>query len=172
MKPKLKLKVRTRYLASIFDGVGITIRRDGLAAYPDLDFTPFAPITIFNPSDETVLVQNTDGSFSKVALDTLINLNNGSRRVITAAGNVTVDVNDGLIILKKTVAEDTDFLLPPDVGKIGPVKIIDWNEVGDTKLLRAVPSGSETINNQATWQIGKGASIVLTPTGAGLGYAV
>lgn len=68
MKPKLKLKVRTRYLASIFSGVGITVRKVGLAAYPDLDFSAFALTTILNPDNETILVQNVDGSFSKATI--------------------------------------------------------------------------------------------------------
>lgn len=172
MKPKLKLKVRTRYLASIFSGVGITIRKDGLAAYPDLNYTGFAPVTVFNPSNESILIQNVDGSFSKLTLSGLTNTVQ-NRRVIVDAGNVTVGVNDGLIILAKTVAEDTDFILPMDTSKIGAVKIVDWNGVGGTKLLRAVPTGTETISGQATWQIsGAYASIVLSPTGAGMGYAV
>lgn len=172
MKPKLKLRVRTRYLASIFSGVGITIRKDGLAAYPDLDFTAFAPITVFNPSEESLLLQNVDRSFSTLTLSSLTNTTQ-NRRVITAAGNVTVGVSDGLIILAKTVAEDTDFILPQDTSKIGPVKIVDFSGVGGTQILRAVPFGSETISGQATWQIsGAFGSIVLSPTGAGLGYAV
>jgi hypothetical protein len=172
MKPKLKLKVRTRYLASIFSGAGITIRKDGLAAYPDLDFSGFSPITIFNPAEETVLLQNVDGSFSKLSLSNLTNTTL-NRRVITAAGSVTVGVSDGLIILAKTVAEDTDFLLPADTSKIGAVKIVDWNGVGGTQILRAVPNGTETISGQAAWQIsGAYGSIVLSPTGAGLGYSV
>lgn len=173
MKPKLKLKVRTRYLSSIYSGTGITIRKDGLAAYPDLDFTAFAPITIYTAANEFVLVQNVDGSFATVSLAGLINLFSGTRRVITAAGDVTVGESDSLIILKKTVAADTDFIMPPDISKVGPVKIVDWNGVGATQILRIVPDGTETISGQATWQLsGAYSSVVLSPTGDGLGYAV
>lgn len=172
MKPKLKLRVRTRYLASIFSGVGITIRKDGLAAYPDLNFSGFTPVTVFDPSSESILLQNVSGAFSTTTLANLINTPQ-SRRIITAAGNVTVGVNDALIILAKTVAENTDFILPPDIAKIGPVKIVDFNGVGATQILRAIPNGTEKISGQVTWQIsGAYASIVLSPTGAGLGYAV
>jgi len=170
VKPKLKLKVRTRYLASIFSGVGVTIRKDGLAAYADLDFSGLSPVGAYNPSEESILLLNVDGSFSTISLASLTNTAQ-DRRVITASGNVTVGVNDGLIILAKNVAEDTDFLLPADTSKVGPVKIVDFSGVGGAKVLRAMPSGSETINGQASWQLGAYGSVVLSPTGAGLGYA-
>lgn len=98
---------------------------------------------------------------------------NQVKRVITAAGTVTVANNDSLIVLKKTVAADTIFNLPPDLNKIGKVQIVDWNGVGGSQVLSIVPNGTEKINGQSNWRIlGNFGSVILTPVGDGSGYAV
>jgi hypothetical protein len=97
----------------------------------------------------------------------------GTFQHITGAGDVTVATTDTLIILDKTVAADTNFILPPDITKLCPVKIVDWRGIAATQLLFAVPNGAELINGQVQWQLaGAFASFVLSPTGFGLGYAV
>jgi hypothetical protein len=94
-------------------------------------------------------------------------------RVITAAGDVNIGPADGLIILAKTVAENTNFNLPPSATKIGAVKIVDWNGIATSQTLKVLPNGSETLNGQASWTIaGQYGSAVFTPIITGLGYAV
>lgn len=125
-----------------------------------------------NASGTLTLPAATDTLVGQATFDTLTNKQVGNRRVITAPGNVTVDVNDSLIILAKTVAQATQFFLPADNTKFGPVKIVDFNGVGGTFAITIVPNGTETISGQASWTLGAYASVVLSPTGAGLGYGV
>ncbi len=41
---KIKLRSKVRFLASIFDGIGTVVRKDGLATYIDIDSASLAPI--------------------------------------------------------------------------------------------------------------------------------
>lgn len=168
----LKLKVRTKLPAKLLAGPAIKIDKSGLGYTVSYDISQINPIASFDPLAKELLVFDaTTGAFATVTLASIIN-GGALRRVITAPGDVNVGLSDGLIILAKTVAEDTNFNLPADNLKIGPVKIVDWNGVANTQVLKVIPNGSETISGQAFWTIaGQYGSAVFSPTGAGLGYA-
>lgn len=97
----------------------------------------------------------------------------GITRVITAAGDVTVGALDGLIILNKTVSQNTNVNLPAGASKIGAVKIVDWKGDSGSFPITVLPNGAETFNDgQTSWPIqGAGASATFNPV-SGLGYAV
>lgn len=72
-------------------------------------------------------------------------------RIVTAAGAVTVGVNDTLIALNKTVPANTDFNLPALADKVGPVTIWDAAGVFDSFTMNVIPDGSETIMGLASY---------------------
>lgn len=169
----LKLKVRTKLPAKLIAGPAIRIDKSGLGYTVSCDITQINSIASFDPLAKEVLIfDTTTGAFATVTLASIIN-GGAVRRVITKPGDVNIGMSDGLIILAKTVAEDTNFNLPGDALKVGPVKIVDWNGIANTRVLKVIPNGAETINGQPFWTIaGQYGSAVFSPTGAGLGYAV
>lgn len=199
--PEVKLKALVNFPASATGRTGITVVRDGGRFFLDLDYEDFQITPTVSVGDmpnsynliwdvvkETFALvpfalQATSGVSSLGAQTGAILLENtllmsGStlglnqtKRVITAAGDVTVAVTDSLIVLKKTVAAATNFIFPAESTKIGPVKIVDWNNVGGSFNLIFTPNGTEKFNGDATWQL-FGGSVVVTPIGTGLGYAV
>lgn len=174
MATKLKLRATARFLASIFNGVGTSVRKDGLATYVDIDYTQFGtPIVGFDPTTKEILIYDTTtGSFNVTTLQTFIT-NSQNVRVITAAGDVTVAPTDALIILNKTTLQATNFLLPPAISKVGRVKIVNWKADAGAYTHTVTPTGSEVFNDgQTSWPItGPGASAVFDPIPT-LGYAV
>lgn len=198
--PEVKLKALVNFPASTTGRTGITVVRDGGRFFLDLDYADFQITPIVSVGDmpnsynliwdevkhtfakvpfalqATAGVASLGGQTGAITLENTLLMTgstlglNQTKRVITAAGDVTVATTDSLIILKKTVAANTNFIMPAETTKIGPVKIVDWNNVGGSFTLSAVPNGAELINGQATWQV-FGGSIVLTPIGTGLGYA-
>lgn len=172
--PEVKLKALVNFPANVVGRTGITVVKSSPNYFLDLDYTGFqitptvaAPDI---PNSYNLIWDEAKHTFAKVpfALQTTA----GIARVITAAGDVTVAATDVLIILKKTVAADTNFILPPDIDKIGSVKIVDWNGIADAHTLSIVPNGTEKINGQSSWPIlGEFSSVVVSPIGTGLGYA-
>lgn len=173
MATKLKLRATARFLASIFDGVGTSVRKDGLATYVDLDYPQFgAPIGSVDPANDVILVYNQiTGVYNVATLAAFIAASSGVR-VITAAGDVNVAASDGLIIMNKTVGAATNVFLPASISKIGSVKIVDWKGDSATNPITVKPNGSEIFNDgQTSWPIqGAGASATFNPIG--IGYAV
>lgn len=174
MAIKLKLRGSAIFLASIFNGVGTTVRKDGLATYVDLDYTQFgAPIGSVDPTADEILIYNsTTGIYNLTTLTALIAASSGVR-VITAAGDVNVGASDGLIVLNKTVGAATNVNLPLAGGKIGKVKIVDFKGDAATNNITVNTTSPETFNGaSATWTIaGNGGSIVCDPI-SGIGYGV
>jgi hypothetical protein len=198
--PEVKLKAMVNFPASATGRTGITVVKTAPNYFLDLDYTGFQITPTVSvgdmPNSYNLIWDEVKHTFAKVPFslqatsgvsslgaqtgaivleNTLLMTGstlglNQTKRVITAAGDVTVAATDSLIILKKTVAAVTNFILPAETTKIGPVKIVDWNSVGGSFNLIVTPNGAETINGQATWQI-FGGSVVLTPIGTGLGYA-
>lgn len=198
--PEVKLKGLVNFPANVFGRTGITVVKSSLNYFLDLDYTGFQITpTVAAPDipnaynliwDEvkhtfakvpfalqaTAGVASIGGQIGSIALENTLLMTgstlglNQTKRVITVAGDVTVAATDSLIILKKTVAATTNFIMPPETTKIGPVKIVDWDNVGGSFNLTITPNGTEKINAQATWPL-FGGSIVLTPIGTGLGYA-
>lgn len=97
----------------------------------------------------------------------------GATRIITAAGDVTVGTGDALIIMNKTVSQNTNVNLPAAASKIGTVKIVDWKGDSESFPITVLPNGAETFNDgQTRWPLqGAGSSATFNPI-SGLGYAV
>lgn len=173
MATKLRLRAAARFLASIFNGVGTLVRKDGLATYIDLDFTQFASLATFDPTTESVLVQSSlDGSFARVSLAALLTASQ-TFQIISATGTVNVAATDGLIILNGAAPYTVN--LPASAAKIGKVKIVDWKgDVNAANPITVNASGSEKFNGGgSTWLIeANNASLVFDPIPTGIGYAI
>lgn len=95
-----------------------------------------------------------------------------TQRVVTAAGAVTVDVDDAdIVVIKKTVGAATTVNLPSAAGTTKPVRIADGKYDAATNNITITPAGSETIMGGASYVIdSNGASILLTPLADGTGW--
>jgi len=172
--PILKLRVVPKFLASIFDGSGTRIRKDGLASYVDLDFTKLTQLGAYDPSTQNLIVQSTvDGSFGIVTVSQVI-AGAQTEQDITAGAVVNVAVNDGMIKIAKTVGSATQVILPLSSTKVGPVTIQDFKGDAGTNNITVTLSGSDKFpGNLTTWTIaGDGASITAKPLKDGTGYAL
>lgn len=138
-----------------------------------------APLIVIRPKDEPGVAALSAGD--KVLIDggttrsiLAAALLSGTVQIITAPGDVTVAITDGLIILNKTLSQATAVNLPPSATKIGRVKIVDWKGDSGSFPITVNNNGAEKFNaNQASWVIsGAGASDVFDPIPTGLGYAV
>ena len=131
----LKLKVRSKLPAKLLSGAGITVSKDGLIYTVGIDLSEINPVATFDPLQEEALLFNPlTKSYSMVSIAAFIS-GGQPTRVITEAGDVNIAPADGLIILAKTVAEDTNFNLPAASIKIGAVKIVDWKGVANSQSL-------------------------------------
>lgn len=169
---KLILKARVRYLASIFNGIGTTVRKEGLAAYIDLDYSSFNQASSFDPTDSLIAVYHPSSEiWEKISLSTLQSA--GQTTVIkTTSGDVNVAAADGVIVLNKASGAATNVNLPLAANKIGPVLVSDLKGDAGTNNITIVPTSPETIQGQATWTIAaNNGSIFLRPV-PGIGYVI
>lgn len=174
MATKLKLRVLPKFMAAIFDGLGTAVRRDGLATYVDLDTSRFALATSYDPSAQQILIQSTvDGSWQLATVSQILTASQ-TQQIKTAAGDVNVALNDGLIVVNKTVGGATTVTLPASSSKVGAVKIVDWKGDAGTNNITIALTGSDKLNgNLTTWTIAAdGGSVVCTPISTGIGYSV
>jgi hypothetical protein len=174
MATTLRLRVSPRFLASIFSGVGTSIRKDGLATYIDLDYSEFGASAAPDPSTSEILVRSSgDGSFSIVTIAQLLT-SVQTQQIKTSAGDVNVSHDDGLIIINKTVGQATTVNLPTSADKVGPVKIVDWKGDAGTNNITISVVGTDKLNGNATsWVIASdNGSVVLHPLEDGSGYAI
>lgn len=173
MATSLKLRTLPRFLASIFSGIGTSVRKDGLATYIDIDFSGLAYLNQYNPAEFVLVAQSlADGSMSVVTISQLLNSAYTEQDITT--GDVTVQVSDGMVKINKTVGAPTSVILPLSSAKLGPVTIVDWKGDAGTNNITVTCSGSDKFNgNTSTWMIaGNGASVVCTPLKDGTGYAI
>lgn len=171
---RLKIRVLPKFLAAIFAGIGTAVRKDGLATYIDMSWSGFVALASYNPSAQQVVAQSTvDGSFGLITVAQLIAASQ-TQQIKTAAGDVNVSANDGLIIINKTVGAATQVNLPASSTKVGPVKVVDFKGDAGTNNITVALVGSDKLNgNLTTWTVASdGGSIVLTPLNDGSGYAV
>lgn len=169
----LKLRVNPHIPAQFDDGDGISIDRTNGVYTVNLDYTNLVEITSFNASQKLFAVYDSvTGEWNKVSFASLISA--GQTYQVITTGNCTVQPNDGLIIINKTVGAATAVTLPASASKVGKVKIVDFKGDAGTNNITVTPNGAETFNGaQATWVIsGDGASVVFDPIPSGLGYAV
>lgn len=172
-RASLKLKVNTRIPAQLVGGTGISITRTNAVYTTALDYSALAEITSFDASQKLFAVYDrTTGVWSQVSFASLISA--GQTYQVITTGNCTVAVNDGLIIINKTVGAATAVTLPASATKVGKVKIVDFKGDAGTNNITVTPNGAEKFNGAAaTWVIGgDGASVVFDPIPSGLGYAV
>jgi hypothetical protein len=168
------MRAAARFLASLFDGVGTKIRKDGLASYVDLDYSAFETLDSFDPSAFNIAVQSkADGSFSALTIAGALASAAYTEQDITA-GNVAVLASDGLIKINKTVGAATTVTLPASSSKNGPVKIVDWKGDAGTNNITINCSGTDKFNgNLSSWTIAAdGGSVLCTPLKDGTGYAI
>jgi hypothetical protein len=171
--PSLRLSMRPIYPLSIQAGTGIGIAATAGAYKFGLDYSGLAEIITYDPTQKMIAVsdRSTAGLWNKVSLASILT---GSQtvQIVTAAGDVTVQPNDRLIILNKTVGAATNVILPAAATKVGRVKVIDWKGDSDVNNVTIVPNGAELIQGLASWKLwAPNASADLAPV-SGLGYAV
>jgi len=174
MSVSLRLRVAARFLASIFNGTGTKVRKDGLATYIDWDPSGFGVLNSYDPSAYYIPIQSgADASLAKITLAQLIS-SSQTQQIITAGTTVTVTANDGLIAVNKTVGSATTVNLPAASSKVGPVKVADFKGDAGTNNITVNATGTDKISGNATsWVIaGNNASVVFTPLSDGSGYAV
>jgi hypothetical protein len=172
--PSLKMRVLARYPASIVGATGVDVNIISAGALSvALDYLKLAPLPIYDPSAQFFAVTDALGNYRIISLASLFTAAQ-TVQIVTAAGDVTVQPNDGLIILNKTVGAATNVILPAAALKVGDVKVVDWKNDSDVNNITLVPNGTEKINGLTGWKLaGQGASIILKPvSGAVSGYAV
>lgn len=172
-RPALRLRVATRIPAQFNNGIGISITKENGVYTPNLDYSDLIEITAFDAGQKLLAVYDrTTGEWGQVSFASLIAA--GQTYQVVTTGNCTVAVNDGLIIINKTVGAATAVTLPASASKVGKVKIVDFKGDAGTNNITVTPNGAETFNGAAaTWVIsGDGASAVFDPIPSGLGYAV
>jgi hypothetical protein len=170
--PVIKAKLLANFPANVVGANGITVDKANGTYTIRPDYSSLVQLSNFDPSQEQVIVYNPSTATWNVVL--LASLFTGAQtvQIITAAGDVTVQPNDGLIVLNKTVGAATNVNLPAAALKVGDVKIVDWKNDSDVNNITIVPNGTEKINGLTSWKLaGQGASIILKPvSGTVSGY--
>lgn len=169
---KLKLRSRVKFFAALFAGTGTAVRKDGLAAYVDLDYASLPEILNFDTAVSIIAIYNkSTGLWNKITLSTLT-VGGQNTIVKTTSGDVNVAASDGVIVLNKASGATTNVNLPLAVNKIGPVLVTDLKGDAGTNNIIIVPTSPETIQGQASWTIaGNNGSIFLRPV-PGIGYVI
>ena len=169
----LKLKGQMGIALPIIGRTGLSFEKIGNIWYGDLDYSDFVELTSFDASQKLFAVYDrTTGVWNIVSFASLIAA--GQTYQIIDSGDCTVQPNDGLIIINKTVGAATTVTLPASASKVGKVKVVDWKGDAGTNNITVNPNGSEKFNGAASsWVIsGDGASVVFDPIPTGIGYAV
>lgn len=170
--PSLKLLVRPIYPLKLVAGTGIGISSAAGISTLGLDYSNLVELAAYDPTQKLfAVIDRATGLWNKVSLASILS---GSQtvQIVTAAGDVTVQPNDGLIILNKTVGAATNVILPAAASKVGRVKVVDWKGDSDVNNVTFVLNGAELIQGLASWKLAApNTSIDLTPI-PGLGYAI
>jgi hypothetical protein len=169
---KLKLRSRVKFFAALLAGNGTSVRKDGLAAYVDLNYSALNEALTFNPTDSIIAIYHpSSGIWEKISLSTF-QVGGQSTVVKTTSGDVNVASADGVIVLNKASGAATAVNLPLAVSKVGPVLVTDLKGDAGTNTITVVPTAPETIQGQATWTISaNNGSIFLRPV-PGIGYVI
>lgn len=168
----LRLKGAAGFALPLLGGNGIKSTKSGGIWTVDLDYADLVELTSFDASQKLFAVYDrSSGIWNQVSFATLIAAGQTSQVITT--GDCTVQPNDGLIIINKTVGAATTVTLPAASLKVGKVKIVDFKGDASTNNITVSPNGAETFNGGNTsWTIsGDGASSVFDPI-PGIGYAV
>lgn len=176
MASKLKLRVTARFLASIFDGIGTAVRKDGLATYVDLDYTQFgAPIGNVDPNSAVLLVYNlTTGVFNIATLGSLIS-SSKQITILTGVGALASPYaalpSDDVLIVKQTTG--APFTVTVDwASRVKPLRIVDGKGDANVNNITITPNTGQTQLSKVNYSYvinGIGGSIILTPLPDGSG---
>lgn len=181
--PTLKLKVSPRlqnvrmlprYPASISGGNAIDVTDTSGALTVALDLLKIGSVGSFDPAAEYVVLVDANGNYELVTVSTLLNNTAETVQVITAAGDIDVDVKTTLLIMNRAVDQSpSNIILPLASAKIGGVKIVDWKGNSDAFPHTIKTTAPDVFQGALTqWTLdGAGASLKLDPY-PGLGYAV
>ncbi len=97
-----------------------------------------------------------------------------TQRIVTAAGAVTVAADDvDIIIVQKTVGATTTVNLPSAAGRLKPVEIVDGKGDAATNNITIVPQSGDTIFATVDYHAiidSNGASLRLRPRDDGTGW--
>ncbi len=170
---KLKLRSRVKFFAALFAGTGTAVRKDGLAAYVDLDYSLLTELTSsLDPQNSLVAIYNkATGLWNTTTLGTILSVAQNTV-VKTTSGDVNAAASDGVIVINKASGAATSVNLPLAASKIGPVLVTDLKGDAGTNNITIVPTSPETIQGQASWTIAaNNGSIFLRPV-AGIGYVI
>jgi hypothetical protein len=170
----LKLRGAAKFAKALFAGAGTAVRKDGLAAYVDLDYSLLNAAPNYDPTAQRLAIQSVvDGSFQSVTLAQVI-ASSQTEQDITAGAVVTVTAGDGLIKINKTTGSATTVNLPPANTKVGAVTISDFKMDSDTNPITVNATGTDTFPGGRTqWVIqDPGQSMTFRPLKDGTGYAI
>jgi hypothetical protein len=140
--PSLKLLMRPIYPLKLVPGIGIAITSAAGISTVGLDYSSMGELAAYDPTQKLFAVIDRTGVWNKVSLASILTASQ-TVQIVTAAGDVTVQPNDGLIILNKTVGAATNVILPAASTKVGRVKVVDWKNDSDVNNVTLVPNGSE-----------------------------
>lgn len=172
--PSLKLAMRPVYPLTVKAGIGIGISAAAGTYTFGLDYSALVELTAYDPTQKLFAVYDrVTGIWNQISLASILS---GSQtvQIVTAAGDVTVQPNDGLIILNKVVGAATNVIMPAAATKVGRLKVVDWKGDADVNNITIVPNGTEKIQGLASWKLeAPNASIILDPVvGTVNGYAI
>jgi hypothetical protein len=170
--PSLRLSMRPIYPLKLVAGTGIGLSSASGISTVGLDYSLLAELSLYDPTQKLfAVVDRVTGLWNQVSLASIL-VGSQTVQIVTAAGDVTVQPNDGLIILNKTVGAATNVILPAAATKVGRVKVVDWKGDSDVNNVTVVPNGSEKIQGLPNWKLwAPNASVDLSPV-SGLGYVV
>lgn len=113
-----------------------------------LTIAQLSPVPVgFDPSTKLILIwDQVTQSFMQTTISALVS-STLSYRIVTAAGNVTPLITDGVLLMNKTVGAPTSILLPPSATRNGaPLTVKDYKGDALTNNITFVPNGAETID--------------------------
>lgn len=174
-KPVIKGRMDVRFPARVLGDIFITITKanGNYTIAPDYRLL-FEPPS-FDPSQETVAVQNkSTGEWHVLSIANLVNNSAATVRVVTEAGDIVVDAATQLLVMNRTADESpSNIVIPLSAQKVGKLKIVDFKGNAGTFPHTISTQGSDEFQGGLTaWTLGgDGASIALDPV-PGTGYAV
>jgi hypothetical protein len=163
-RPVLKLKVLPRIPANLVGDVGIVVVKNGVTYTIKPDYSNIVELTSYDPTQKLfVVIDRATGVWNQVSLSSILT---GSQtvQIVTAAGDVTVQPNDGLIILNKTVSAATTSSFQPQPIRLGWLRSSISRRFRNNNITCQCSVGSEKIQGLSGWKLnGQGASIALDP---------
>lgn len=144
MATTLKMRVRSVLPAALANGVGIAITKLGLIYSIALDYSEISPISVFDPSQKSVAVQDADGSFNLI---TIAGLRTVSTTSVTHAMSPYVpSLTDSVLFVDTSAGAIEIDLLAAATRQALPLEIYDVTGNANSNNITIKPSGSEDID--------------------------